>query len=40
MAKFLKLPNDRLSKLADHQRRKNEEKLGRPPAPLFKEFES
>src|SRR5260370_388120 len=38
MAKFLKLPNDRLSKLADHQRREElKRNLGDPPAPLFKE---
>src|SRR3989440_765891 len=38
MAKFLKLPNDRFSKLEDHQRREELKKnLGAPPAPLFKE---
>ena len=38
MAKFLKLPNDRLSKLADHQRKEEfKRNLGDPPAPLFKE---
>jgi transcriptional regulator with XRE-family HTH domain len=38
MAKFLKLPSDRLSKLADHQRREElKRSLGDPPAPLFKE---
>jgi transcriptional regulator with XRE-family HTH domain len=38
MAKFLKLPSDRLSKLADHQRREDLKKhLGDPPTPLFKE---
>jgi transcriptional regulator with XRE-family HTH domain len=38
MAKFLKLPSDRLSKLADHQRREElKRNLGDPPAPLFKE---
>jgi transcriptional regulator with XRE-family HTH domain len=39
MAKFLKLPSDRLSKLADHQRREElERNLGDPPAPLFREI--
>ncbi len=39
MAKFLKLPSDRLSKLADHQRREElKRNLGDPPAPLFKEI--
>ena len=38
MAKFLKLPGDRLSKLADHQRREElKTNLGDPPAPLFRE---
>jgi hypothetical protein len=38
MAKFLKLPSDRLSKLADHQRREElKRNLGDPPAPLLKE---
>ena len=38
MAKFLKLPSDRLSKLAEHQRREElKRNLGDPPAPLFKE---
>ncbi len=38
MAKFLKLPSDKLSKLADHQRREElKRNLGDPPAPLFKE---
>jgi hypothetical protein len=38
MAKFLKLPSDRLSKLADLQRREElKRNLGDPPAPLFKE---
>ncbi len=38
MAKFLKLPGDRLSKLADHQRKEElKRNLGDPPAPLFKE---
>jgi len=38
MAKFLKLPSDRLSQLADHQRREElKRNLGDPPAPLFKE---
>src|SRR3979411_950942 len=38
MAKFLKLPSDRLSKLADHQRREDlKRNLGDPPAPLFRE---
>ncbi len=38
MAKFLKLPCDRLSKLADHQRREElKRNLGDPPAPLLKE---
>jgi transcriptional regulator with XRE-family HTH domain len=39
MAKFLKLPIDRLSKLADHQRREElKRSLGDPPAPLFREI--
>ena len=38
MAKFLKLPSDRLSKLADHQRREElKRNLADPPAPLFTE---
>ena len=38
MAKFLKLPNDRLSKLADLQRMAElKRNLADPPAPLFKE---
>jgi transcriptional regulator with XRE-family HTH domain len=38
MAKFLKLPTDRLSKLADLQRREElKRQLGDPPAPLFRE---
>jgi transcriptional regulator with XRE-family HTH domain len=38
MAKFLKLPSDRLSKLADLQRREDiKRNLGDPPAPLYKE---
>src|SRR6202051_341438 len=38
MAKFLKLPSDRLSKLADLQRREElKRQLGDPPAPLFRE---
>jgi len=38
MAKFLKLPSDRLSKLADHQRREDlKRNLGDPPGPLFRE---
>jgi len=38
MAKFLKLPSDRLSKLADLQRREEfKRSLGDPPAPLYKE---
>ena len=39
MAKFLKLPSDRLSKLADHQRKEElKRNLGDPPAPLFREI--
>jgi transcriptional regulator with XRE-family HTH domain len=39
MAKFLKLPSDRLSKLADHQRREElTRNLGDPPAPMFREI--
>ena len=39
MATFLKLPGDRLSKLADHQRREElKRNLGDPPAPLFREI--
>src|SRR5216117_1087456 len=39
MAKFLKLPSDRLSKLANHQRREElKRSLGDPPAPLFREI--
>lgn len=38
MAKFLKLPSDRLSQLADLQRREEfKRSLGDPPAPLYKE---
>src|SRR5712675_2601305 len=38
MAKFLKLPGDRLSKLADHQRKEElKRNLGDPPTPLFRE---
>jgi transcriptional regulator with XRE-family HTH domain len=38
MAKFLKLPSDRLSKLAEHQRREELKRdLVGPPAPLFTE---
>src|SRR3989440_10037741 len=38
MAKFLKLPSDRLSKLAGHQRKEElKRNLGDPPTPLFKE---
>src|SRR2546422_6454929 len=38
MAKFLKLPSDRLSKRPTHQRRKKLKRgWGAPPAPLFKE---
>ena len=38
MAKFLKLPSDRLSKLAEHQRREELKRdLVGPPAPLFRE---
>jgi transcriptional regulator with XRE-family HTH domain len=39
MAKFLKLPSDRLSKLAELQRREElKRNLGDPPAPLFREI--
>jgi len=39
MAKFLKLPSDRLSKLADHQHREElKRNLEDPPAPLFREI--
>jgi transcriptional regulator with XRE-family HTH domain len=39
MAKFLKLPSDRLSKLAEHQRKEElKRNLGDPPAPLFREI--
>jgi transcriptional regulator with XRE-family HTH domain len=39
MAKFLKLPSDRLSKLADLQRKEELKRdLGGPPAPLFREI--
>ena len=39
MAKFLKLPSDRLSKLAEHQRMEElKRNLGDPPAPLFREI--
>src|SRR6266480_5074842 len=38
MAKFLKLPSDKLSKLADLQRMEELKRdLGDPPAPLFHE---
>src|ERR1700732_5406697 len=38
MAKFLKLPAGRLSKLADEERKEELKKtLGQPPAPLLKE---
>src|SRR6266849_3600706 len=38
MAKFLKLPSDRLAKLADLQRMEQLKRdLGDPPAPLFRE---
>jgi transcriptional regulator with XRE-family HTH domain len=38
MAKFLKLPSDELSKLADHERKEELKKtLGHAPQPLFKE---
>lgn len=38
MAKFLKLPSDRLSKLAEHQRKEElKRNLGEPSAPLFRE---
>src|ERR1700746_1066990 len=38
MAKFLKLPSDRLSKLAELQRREElKRELAGPPAPLFRE---
>ncbi len=38
MAKVLKLPRDRLSKLAEHQRREElKRNLGDPSAPLFRE---
>src|SRR5246500_6009523 len=39
MAKFLKLPSDRLSKLAELQRREELKRdLAGPPAPMFKEI--
>jgi transcriptional regulator with XRE-family HTH domain len=39
MAKFLKLPSDRLAKLAEHQRREELRKgLAGPPAPMFAEI--
>ena len=39
MAKFLKLPSDRLSKLAENQRREELQKgLAGPPAPMFAEI--
>src|SRR5260370_8053838 len=39
MATFLKRRSDRLSKLADHQRREElKRNLGDPPAPLFREI--
>src|ERR1700756_1447219 len=38
MAKFLKIPSDRLSKLADHQRKEVlKRNLDDPPKPLFRE---
>ncbi len=38
IGKFLKLPSDKLSKLADLQRKEGlKRKLGEPPTPLFKE---
>jgi hypothetical protein len=38
MAKFLKLPSSKLSKLADHQRKEElKRSLGDPPTPLLKE---
>jgi transcriptional regulator with XRE-family HTH domain len=38
MEKFLKLPNGKISKLADHERKEELKKnLGEPPAPLLKE---
>src|SRR5260370_33775598 len=39
MAKFLKLPSDRLSKLAEFQRREELKRdLAGPPAPMFREI--
>src|SRR5213082_3132832 len=39
MAKFLKLPSDRLAKLAEYQRREELKKgLAGPPAPMFAEI--
>jgi transcriptional regulator with XRE-family HTH domain len=39
MAKFLKLPSDRLSKLADQQRKEElKRNLADPPAPMFREI--
>ena len=39
MAKFLKLPSDRLAELAEHQRREELKKgLAGPPAPMFAEI--
>src|SRR6266849_10394091 len=39
MGKLLKLPSGQLSKLADHQRKKElKRNLGDPPTPLFKEI--
>src|SRR5437899_9456773 len=39
MAKFLKLPSDRLSKLAELQRREELKRdLAGPPAPMFREI--
>src|SRR5216117_741740 len=39
MAKFLKLPSDRLSKLANHQRREELKRgLAGPPTPMFREI--
>ena len=37
IGKFLKLPNGKLSRLADHQRREEIKKTFDPPKPLFKE---
>jgi transcriptional regulator with XRE-family HTH domain len=39
MGRFLKLPNEELSKLADLQRQEDlRKKIAEPPSPLFKEF--